>query len=198
MSGQYFENNEQLKSEIKEIAYYYCGKKIRLFSDNGVFSKDKIDFGTNLLLKNLELKGDEKVLDIGCGYGVMGISVATVYSNTNVLMADVNARAISLVERAILENKLQNAKVLLSDRYEKIDAQFSTILANPPIRAGKNIVHDIVLGGYDHLISGGSIYVVIQKKQGEPSLYKAMEEVYDLVQIIDKDKGYYIIKGLKK
>lgn len=197
MSGQYFENNENLKHDIHEISYYYKEKTIVLFGDNGVFSKHNIDFGSNLLVKSLKLKGDETVLDVGCGYGMIGVSVAAANPLCKVTMIDINERAIELARLAIEHNKLSNANVLKSDRYENIDSQFSVILTNPPIRAGKKIVHDIILGGYEHLIDGGYLICVIQKKQGAPSAIKALEKRYDKVEIINKDKGYLIIKAQK-
>ena len=197
MSGQYFENNQDLKHDIKEIKYYYLEKEIILYTDNGVFSKNNIDFGTNLLLKNLTLKGDETILDMGCGYGIMGISIASIYPNTKVLMCDVNDRAIELVSRGITKNKTKNASVIHSNMYENIDSQFSVILTNPPIRAGKKIVHNILLDGYNYLQDNGYLVCVMKKQQGALSAIKAMEEVYKKVEVIAKDKGYLIIKALK-
>ena len=197
MANQYFENNENLQSEIRKISYFYKGVEINFFADNGVFSKSGIDFGSNLLLKTVDLRNVKTVLDVGCGYGTIGVTIAKIYPSINVTMVDVNKRAINLCELAIKENNLTNAAVLESNIYENITSTYDLIITNPPIRAGKKIVHEISLGSYERLNDGGLYYAVIQKKQGAESLYKALLTVFDKVEVIEKDKGYWIIKASK-
>lgn len=197
MANQYFENNEQLKSEIKQVKYFYKGEELTFFADNGVFSKSGIDFGSNVLLKTIKLYGNEKVLDVGCGYGTIGITIAKIYKDTKVTMVDVNKRAISLCQKAIEFNSLKNTVVFESNTYENIDGVFDVVVSNPPIRAGKKIVHDIILGAYEYLCEGGSMWCVIQKKQGAPSAYNALLNVYKDVKVVENDKGYWIIKATK-
>ena len=197
MSNQYFENNPNIKSEPFYIDFYFYKHKLTFKSDNGVFSKHNVDFGTNLLLKNVSLKGTKTLLDMGCGIGIMGISLAKMYPEIRVEMVDVNLRAIELVKENFILNKIESAFVYESNTYSNVNGEYDVIVTNPPIRAGKSVVHDIVLNGKNHLTSGGKIYVVIQKKQGAESCLKAMKEVYNKVDVIDKDKGYYIIKAIK-
>lgn len=197
MSNQYFQNNPNIKSEPYYIEYYYFGNKMSFKSDNGVFSKHNVDFGTNLLLKNIILKDHDKVLDVGCGIGIIGISLAKKNNTIDVDMVDVNLRAIGLANENILLNKVKNIQAFESNAYENISDEYDLIITNPPIRAGKKVVHEIVLGGKNHLKNDGKILVVIQKKQGAESCLKAMQEVYTKVDVIDKDKGYFIIKGVK-
>ena len=197
MSNQYFDNNPNIKSEPFYIDFYFYKHKLTFKSDNGVFSKHNVDFGTNLLLKNVSLKGANKFLDMGCGIGIMGISLAKMHPEIFVDMVDVNLRAIELVKENYILNKIENANVFESNTYSNITDKYDVIVTNPPIRAGKSVVHNIVLNGKNHLTNGGKIYVVIQKKQGAESCLKAMKEVYDSVEVIDKDKGYYIIKAIK-
>ena len=197
MANQYFENNEKLSSEIKEIVYYFKGVKISFFADNGVFSKNGIDFGSNLLLKTIQLDGVKNILDVGCGYGTIGITLAKLNGGVNVTMVDVNLRAIGLCNRAIEENGLTNALVFESNVYENVTGKYEVIVSNPPIRAGKSVVHSIILGAYEHLVEGGSMWCVIQKKQGAESAKKALKEVYRSVEVVEKDKGYEIIKATK-
>lgn len=197
MANQYFENNENLLSEIAPINYYFKGRIIKLFSDNGVFSKAQVDFGSNLLLKTLKLDGEKTILDVGCGYGTLGVTIACLNSSVNVTMVDVNKRALSLTEKAILENNLFNAVCFESNVYENVKGTFDLIITNPPIRAGKEVVHNIILNAYEHLNEFGSIWCVIQKKQGAPSAIKALEAKYKSVEIVDNDKGYCIIKATK-
>lgn len=197
MANQYFENNEKLSSEIREISYYFKGVKISFFADNGVFSKGGVDFGSNLLLKTISLDGMKNILDVGCGYGTIGVTLAKINSDVNVTMVDVNLRAIDLCKRAIEKNGLTNAIVFESNVYENVTEKYEVIVSNPPIRAGKSVVHSIILGAYDHLVEGGSMWCVIQKKQGAESAKKALKELYKSVEVVEKDKGYEIIKATK-
>ncbi len=197
MANQYFENNPNLKTEIKKIEYFYKQNKITLFADCGVFSKSKIDFGSNLLLKTIELENVKKVLDVGCGYGIIGLTISKVKPEILVTMVDVNLRAIALCEKAIEYNEIKNAKVFESNVYQNVNDTYDLIVTNPPIRAGKNIVHRILLDGINHLNKGGSLWCVIQKKQGAPSALKALETVYKEVEVVANDKGYWIIKAVK-
>lgn len=197
MANQYFENNEKLSSEIKEISYYFKGVKISFFADNGVFSKSGIDFGSNLLLKTIDLGDAKNILDVGCGYGTIGVTLAKLNSNVSVTMVDVNLRAIGLCKRAIEKNGLTNALVFESNVYERVNEKYDIVVSNPPIRAGKSVVHSIILGAYDHLVDGGSMWCVIQKKQGAESAKKALKELYKSVEVVGKDKGYEIIKATK-
>ncbi len=197
MANQYFENNEKLESEIREISYYFKGVKISFFADNGVFSKSGIDFGSNLLLKTISLDGAKNILDVGCGYGTIGVTLAKLNSDVNVSMVDVNLRAIGLCNRAIEKNGLTNALVFESNVYENVIDKYDLIVSNPPIRAGKSVVHSIILGAYDYLVDGGSMWCVIQKKQGAESAKKALKELYKCVEVKEKDKGYEIIKATK-
>ena len=197
MANQYFENNTNLESEIKEISYFFKGVKISFFSDNGVFSKSGIDFGSNLLLKTVNLKNVKTILDVGCGYGTIGVTLAKTNPDVFVTMVDVNKRAIGLCNVAIEKNNLSNAKVLESNIYENITESYDLVVSNPPIRAGKSVVHGIILGAYEHLNEGGSMWCVIQKKQGAASAVKALQEVFKSVEIVEKDKGYEIIKATK-
>lgn len=196
--NHYYENNENLKSEIVTIDFYFRGKSLKFLSDNGVFSKKSIDFGSATLLQYLEkIKDDSKVLDVGCGYGTIGVTLATLYPNSSFDLVDVNLRAVNLAKQNAINNNALNVNVFESNTYENIHGMYDLIVTNPPIRAGKNVVHDIILNGFNYLNNGGSLWCVIQKKQGAPSAIKALEEKYRNVSIIAKDKGYYIIKAEK-
>lgn len=195
--SHYYENDPNLKSNIKNIDYTYYGNVINYQVDLGVFSKDRVDFGTNVLLQSLPTFTNEKVLDVGCGYGAIGIAIAKVYLNCDVMMCDVNLRAISLTEKNIKLNNVKNAKVIESNTYENINDKYDIIITNPPIRAGKKVVMDICLNAIDHLKEDGKIYIVINKKHGAESLLKNMKERYKNVDILNKKNGYFIIEGRK-
>ena len=190
--GQYF-NNENLPSNITKIDCFIRGKKFTFNSDNGVFSKSGVDFGSRLLLDFIPLEEvGGKILDLGCGYGVIGI-VLNKLTGANVDMVDVNLRAIHLAEINIKENHCTNINVFESNAYENVNSKYSSIVTNPPIRAGKNVVYDIVMNAKDYLDDNGSLFLVIRKEQGAKSLLVDLKKVYSKVDILEKRKGFYII-----
>lgn len=199
MSNQYFENNENLKSEEHEISFYFKGKKLRFIVDNGVFSKGGIDFGSSLLLQELIVDNNkQKILDVGCGYGTFGITIAKFNSDIHVDMIDINRRALKLAKKNAELNDANNVTIFESNIYENVSQKYDLIITNPPIRAGKNIVHSIILDGFDYLNEGGSLWCVIQKKQGAESALKVLKNKYQEVIIHTKDKQYYIIESVRK
>ena len=197
---QYFTNNPNLKSELRNIVYKYQGLTMSFFSDNGVFSKDKLDFGSTLLLETVfqNINNDNlDILDIGCGYGFMGVSLAKI-KNAHVTMCDVNKRALHLAEKNAAENGVANSvKVIESDIYQNITDIYDLIITNPPIRAGKNVVYGILDGARDRLKAKGELWFVIRKDQGAKSTIKHVEENYD-VEVVTKSKGFYIVKATKR
>lgn len=198
MSNQYFENNDNLKSEEREIKFYFLGTNLKFIVDNGVFSKNNVDFGSSLLLRELIIKKETtKVLDVGCGYGPIGITIAKCHPLLNVDMVDINLRALGLAKKNATLNNVDNVAIFESNIYENVTSKYDLIITNPPIRAGKNIVHSILLEGYNYLNNKGSLWCVIQKKQGAESALKALKEKYQEVIIHAKDKLYYIIEAIK-
>lgn len=187
----YFTNNENLKSEIKVLNYSYKNYDLTFLSDNGVFSKNHLDYGSKLLLESFldNYNGENSILDLGCGYGFIGISLAKV-TDASITMCDVNKRALHLCERNIKENKV-NANVTQSNIYENIKDKYDVIITNPPIRAGKVIVMDFLKNAKEHLNPDGKLWFVMRKDQGAKSTEKALKEIYDL-KCIKKDKGFYV------
>ncbi len=190
--GQYFENVD-LPSKMVRNDAFVLGKKFVFYTDNGVFSKDGLDFGSRLLLETIPLEEvGGKVLDMGCGYGVFGIVLNKVTSCC-VDMVDVNLRALHLTEINIKENKLLNVNAFESNVYEKINSRYSCIVTNPPIRAGKRIVYDIVMNARNYLEKDGKLFLVIRKEQGAKSLIVDLKKYYN-VEVLNKKKGFFIIK----
>lgn len=191
--GHYF-TNEQLSSDIKETTCVVLGNHFKFLTDNGVFSKDGLDFGSRLLLEVIpreEVGG--KILDMGCGYGVFGIVLARVTSH-RVDMVDVNHRALHLSKRNAKLNGVSDlVSIFESNCYSNISEKYSTIITNPPIRAGKKIVYDIVMNARNYLEDGGNLYLVIRKEQGAKSLIVDLEKVYT-VKVLEKKKGFFIIQ----
>ena len=190
--GHYF-TNEKLPSNIRRIECFILNNRFTFLTDNGVFSKDGLDFGSRLLLESIPL--DEvggKILDMGCGYGVFGIILSKVTS-AHVDMVDVNLRAIHLTEMNIKENNISDVCVFESNCYDNISSTYTSIITNPPIRACKKIVYDIVMNARNYLDDNGKLFIVIRKEQGAKSLIVDLQKIYN-VDIIAKKKGFFIIK----
>ncbi len=192
--SHYFENDINLKSNVRELSYKYNSSFFTFLSDNGVFSKKNIDYGSYLLLETY-LKEDirnVKVLDVGCGYGFLGI-VISVLTDSYVDMVDVNKRAVHLTKRNIKKYELFKGETFVSDAYNEIKNKYNVIITNPPIRVGKVKLLEILEGAFDHLEKDGRLYFVIRKDQGALSIKKILEEKHK-VEIINRDKGYFILK----
>ena len=190
--GQYF-TNEKLPSNVRRTECVVLGRKFIFLTDNGVFSKDGLDFGSRLLLETIPLEEvGGKILDMGCGYGVFGI-VLSKLTHAYVDMVDVNLRALHLAERNIKENHVVGVSVFESNVYENISGKYSTIVTNPPIRAGKKIVYDIVMNARDYLEEDGKLFLVIRKEQGAKSLIVDLEKLYN-VKVLEKKKGFFILE----
>ena len=191
--GHYF-TNENLPSDIRENICVVLGKNFKFLTDNGVFSKDGLDFGSRLLLEVIPLEEvGGKILDMGCGYGVLGIVLAKVLL-AKVDMVDVNLRALHLSRRNAKMNGVSSfVSVFESNCYSNIHDSYSTIITNPPIRAGKKIVYDIVMNAQNYLEDGGNLFLVVRKEQGAKSLIVDLEKVYT-VKVLKKKKGFFVIQ----
>ena len=190
--GHYFINDENLKSEIKEFKINVCNILFNFKTDNGVFSKGELDFGTKLLIETVlkdNISGN--VLDLGCGYGAIGIILNKIL-NINVDMIDINKRAIHLAKMNIKDNDCHNIKVFESDGYSNIDNSYDYIITNPPIRVGKEKLYELIKEGKNCLNRDGKIYLVIRKKQGAKTFINDFNCYFDL-KILEKKKGFYII-----
>ncbi len=200
MTDHYYSHNPDVESNPQTITFELRGQSFRFKTDQGVFSKKEVDFGSRVLIETFELPDAEgPLLDVGCGYGPIGLSLAKDYHDRTVHMVDVNERALSLARENAKENKVQNVRIYQSDRYSKVvEKNFAAILTNPPIRAGKETVHSILENSYEHLSELGELWVVIQKKQGAPSAMDKMETLFSNVEIVAKKKGYYILKSVKE
>jgi 16S rRNA (guanine1207-N2)-methyltransferase len=196
--SHYFENDSNLRNQKKEIKYNYKDVSLSLITNSGVFSKNQVDFGTRVLLETIYVDfKNKRVLDVGCGYGIIGLAIAKANPSSVIEMVDVNLRAIELAEINKLANKITNATIYESNLYEKVVGEFDFVISNPPIRAGKKVVFQVIEEGFGLIKSGGSIFVVIQKKQGAASLLKRMEEIFSNTNIVNKEKGYLVIESKK-
>lgn len=192
----YFIEKTHSKDDFFTFTETLLGKEFTFKSCDDIFSKDRVDYGTKVLIetvhKNLELSG--KVLDIGCGYGAIGIVLASSFENANFYLNDINGTAVMLSQENAQKNKAKNiAKILKSDGYEKVDEMFDFVITNPPIKAGKQNLLKILDGALGHLNQGGKLVFVIKKKHGEESVKKHLETIFSSVEILKRDSGYYIL-----
>lgn len=190
---QYFENDKNLKSQLKKINYSIFNKNFTFYTDNGVFAKNGVDYGSKLLLETVvdSAFSYHSILDVGCGYGTLGIILNKVY-NCPTTMIDINKRALHLTKRNILENKCNDTLVFESDAYEKIETKYDLIITNPPIHAGKKKVYEILLEAKNHLSENGKLFFVIHKYQGAKSVVRDLSEKYK-IEVLKKEKGFFII-----
>ncbi len=190
----YYSSNPTSESNERVVEYEINGKKFSFISDNGVFSKAHVDFATNFMLETVIDEVEGNVLDLGCGYGVIGIVVSRFSKNSHVIMCDVNNRALDLARRNILKNKVENVEVIESDGFENINDKFDTIITNPPIRAGKTVIYQMYQDAREHLNDGGKFFLVINKKHGAPSTISYLKELFKNVEVLDKKAGFNVIK----
>ncbi|PZD96915.1 16S rRNA methyltransferase [Paenibacillus sambharensis] len=199
MSDHYYSRTPQIESDRKVHEAVLVGRPFRFVTDAGVFSKTGVDYGSRVLIDAMEFAAEAKILDVGCGYGPIGLAAAVKAPAGHVTMIDVNERAVQLAAENAALNGISNVTVMQSDLYKAVtDKRFDVILTNPPIRAGKETVHRIFEEADELLVPGGAIWVVIQKKQGAPSAFAKLEAVYDSVREITKDKGYRIFRAEKE
>lgn len=203
LTNYYYSENPDIEHQERKWNFNLLGNEFHFVTDNGVFSKRTVDFGSRTLLEALEESHlldemDGKVLDVGCGYGPIGLAIAKKYPQLEVDMVDVNNLALDLAKENAETNGIHNVNIFASNVYQQIiPTDYSAIVSNPPIRAGKKVVHEILEGAFDHLKDGGTLTVVIQKKQGAPSAKKKMEEVFGNCQMIARNKGYQILQSKK-
>ncbi|WP_270311518.1 class I SAM-dependent methyltransferase [Streptococcus infantarius] len=195
MTKMYYAENPDSAHDIHELKVTLLGQSFTFLTDSGVFSKKMVDYGSQVLLNTLDFEKGKTLLDLGCGYGPLGISLAKV-QGVKPTMVDINNRAIDLAKQNAQKNGVE-ADIFQSDIYEKVNGTFDYIISNPPIRAGKQVVHTIISESINYLKVGGNLTIVIQKKQGAPSAKAKMEEVFGNVEILKRDKGYYILRSEK-
>ena len=193
MVHYFSEDNDNLKSNPQLIAFSVNNVPLKFNTDNGVFSKNNFDRGTEILLKYLNVNEEFKTaLDLGCGYGVIGIYLNKTF-NLTVDMVDINKRAINLTKENVNLNNAE-ANVFLSNGFTEITNKYDLIITNPPIRAGKKIVYQFFEDAEKYLNKDGEFYTVINKKHGANSALLKLKTIFNNVEIVNKKKGFYVIK----
>ena len=194
--SHYYDFDKDLKSNKRSVYMYLNDIKLSFTTDVGVFSNSEIDYGSFTFLKIL-LKEEkvESLLDVGCGYGVLGITLKYFDKCDYVDMVDINERAVSLCQENINFYRLTNVNCFVSNGFEKVDKNYDRIVINPPIRAGKQVIYKMFEDSKMHLKENGALYIVIKKNLGAPSAMKKLQELFNNVEVLEKDKGYFIIKS---
>lgn len=201
--NHYFSENPEIKSEKKLINYTIENKKFEFITDNGVFSKAKVDFGTDVMLKvfineNRNMNKKISLLDIGCGYGVVSVVLKTFFVNIDLTLSDVNERALELSKENLKKNNINDFNIVKSFSFDNINEKFDVILSNPPIRTGKSTIFQIYEESFEHLNSDGEFYCVIQTKHGAKSTQKKLEEIFGNCETLEIDGGYRIYRAKKQ
>ena len=193
MPEHYYTASPQSAHEERHFRTVFAGRTLEFETDAGVFSKQHIDPGSELLCRSLPptLGGD--VLDMGCGWGAMTVMTLSAHPDVRMTMADINERALALAVRNVERNGMQAAAVL-SDGFAQVVGEFDAVITNPPIRAGKAVIYRMFEEAKAHLRAGGALYLVIRKQQGAPSALKFLKELYGDAEVIARDGGYWIIR----
>jgi len=194
VSDHYFSQTPQSEHDIKEFEAVLRGKPYIFQTDAGVFSRTKVDKGSLLLINNLLCEPGETVLDLGCGYGPIGIAAADMVGpEGHVYLTDVNQRAVELTKTNLRLNGIVNATVLGGEG-ETVwpEVPLDWVVSNPPIRAGKKVVYGLMDEAYQRLAPGGRLMVVIRTKQGAASLEKHLEDLFGSCETVDRGSGFRV------
>lgn len=196
----YFISKQHKEDDYFQFDWNFFDENFTFKSCDDVFSKNNVDYGTYVLLKTIlncvDVNGE--VLDIGCGYGPIGIVIDKFFKDVKITMIDINQTAVELTKQNIIKNRCKNMRcVKVSNAYENVDGKFDFIISNPPIKAGKTVLLEILIGAFDRLNSDGKLIFVIKKKFGEDSVKKQLEKLFSSVEVLKRDSGYYVLMATK-
>jgi 16S rRNA (guanine1207-N2)-methyltransferase len=198
MSEHYYTNNPKAAHDESQISATLRGFALTFTTDAAVFSRQRIDFGSALLIEVMQIRPDDVVLDLGCGYGPIGTVAGRLAPQGKVYLVDVNERAAALARRNLAENGVTNAEVRVGDGLAPVRGLvFDKVLTNPPIRAGKQVIYQMVDDAFAQLKPGGEYWCVIQTKQGAPSMKKKLKETFGNVEDVEREAGYHIFRAVK-
>ncbi len=195
MPDYYYTQEPASAHKERSITVRALGLTLSFETDAGVFSKNELDPGSRLLIESLgALSG--RVLDLGCGWGPVGTFLSLVNPQAQLVMSDVNERALDLARRN-LKNNGATAEVIASDGFAALEGTFDHIATNPPIRAGKALIYGLFDTAHERLREGGALTIVIRKQQGAPSALRHLEETFGNAEVIAKGGGYWIIRSVR-
>lgn len=192
MNDHYYTTSPESAHHYENCSWEYRGEKMQFVTDAGVFSRGEVDFGTRVLLEALPERLTGRVLDLGCGWGCVGVTVGKKWPDAQVVMCDVNERALGLALANAKKNGVK-AEGYLSDGLTEVPGRFRFILTNPPIRAGKQVIYGLFRQSAAALDEDGELYIVIRKQQGAESAIKYLRTIFDQVETVDKSGGFWVI-----
>ncbi|HOB91613.1 MAG: class I SAM-dependent methyltransferase [Bacillota bacterium] len=194
----YYSERPLVKENFRTTSLLVGEIPLTFVTSSGVFSKSRVDRGTALLVRCIEVYDGEQVLDLGCGYGAVGIAAARMAPGCTVTMVDINSRAVELARRNAELNRVDNVEVVHGNGFDAVKGRrFHRILTNPPYRAGKKLVYTWLEQSLDHLYPGGALYVVGQRKQGILSLRDRLAEIFGSVDTLAIEGGYRVLRSRK-
>ena len=196
--NHYFTNEPVKKVQHHQVKFVFEHQSFTLQSAAGIFSSTRLDPGTEILIETLlkeSLHGD--VLDLGCGYGAIGVTLGKLRPTLKVSMSDVKEAALMLAQENIRLHHLPSVKTYQSNGFETIQDQFDTIILNPPIRAGKKVMYHLYQQSYEHLREGGTFYIVIRKDLGALSSEKELHKQFKTVERLARHHGYHVYRAKK-
>lgn len=196
MNDHYYTVNPTSAHDLRTCQVTVLGETLSFTTDAGVFSRDGLDTGTRVLLEALpEIHG--RALDLGCGWGPVGAVLSRKYPDAEIVMTDVNQRAVELARKNLAANRAR-ATVLQGDGFENVPGEFDFVITNPPIRAGKAAIYGMFADACDRLRPGGRLFVVIRKQQGAPSALKFLRERFSNAEIVARDAGFWVLRADKQ
>ena len=193
MNDHYYSADPNSEHKYQTAEWTYRGHALRFTTDAGVFSKGEVDYGTATLLKALPEEMAGRVLDLGCGWGAVGVSVGKANPGCGIVMSDVNRRALELSEKNAKANGV-SVQIVESDGLENVPGSFDYIITNPPIRAGKQVIYKMFSDSAEKLTEKGQLYLVIRKQQGAESALKYLKTIFSEVDTIEKSGGFWVIR----
>jgi 16S rRNA (guanine1207-N2)-methyltransferase len=177
---------QQVQLDISDV-------QLSLVTDTGVFSRRAVDAGTRLLLENVPFPTEGMILDMGCGYGPIGLYLAAACPHCQVHMSDINERAAELSRENAIRNGLTNVTVFCGEAYAPLKKQqYNLIVTNPPIRAGKQCLLQMFSAAHEHLTPGGRFVFVARTQQGAKSLANAVEQIFGNIEDLARGGGYRV------
>lgn len=190
----YFSESPKSRARFGLIQTYLRGRPFEFLTSSGIFSRDRIDLGTRLLIECMILPEKGCVLDIGCGYGPVGIAAATFKPDLQVVMADVNRRAVWLARQNTIKYSLSNVEVRQGNLYNAIkDLVFDCILCNPPVSAGMETIRTIVCEAPKHMTKRSTLQMVVRSKVAGKRLRAFFEEAFGSVEVLARESGYRVL-----
>jgi 16S rRNA (guanine1207-N2)-methyltransferase len=194
----YFSRAPMVSSQPRELRAVLRGEMFRFVTDRGIFSFRAIDAGTRLLIETMELPPDARVVDLGCGYGAIGIVAARLASQGFVVLTDVNFRAVQLAKENLSRHRINNAAAVQADGLTTLrEGIFDVVLCNPPLRAGNVVVYRLLEEARERLKPAGQLWLVAQTKQGAKTLMRHVEGLFGNAQVRAIQGGYRVIRATR-